>query len=57
VLTDAPTVSDFLASTVAFARAFTETTSATDAGSLRSQGYADFTYFAEDYVGASRTFT
>jgi len=33
-----------------------ETASTTDAGSLRSQGYADFTYFAEDYVGASRTF-
>lgn len=27
-----------------------------DAGSLRSQGYCDFSYFAEDYVGASRTF-
>jgi hypothetical protein len=27
-----------------------------DTGSLRSQGYCDFTYFAEDYVGASRTF-
>lgn len=27
------------------------------AGSLRSQGYCDFTYFAEDYVGDSRTFT
>jgi hypothetical protein len=27
-----------------------------DAGSLRSQGYCDFAYFAEDYVGASRTF-
>lgn len=27
-----------------------------DAGSLRSQGYCDFTYFAEDFVGASRTF-
>jgi hypothetical protein len=34
-----------------------ETTSFTDAGSLRSQGYAAFTYFQEDYVGASRTFT
>lgn len=33
-----------------------ETASLTDAGSLRSQGYADFTYFSEDYVGASRTF-
>jgi len=28
-----------------------------DAGSLRSQGYCDFSYFAEDYVGESRTFT
>ena len=28
----------------------------TDAGSLRSQGYCDFTYFEGDYVGASRTF-
>ena len=27
-----------------------------DSGDLRSQGYCDFTYFAEDYVGASRTF-
>lgn len=27
-----------------------------DSGSLRSQGYADFSYFAEDYVGDSRTF-
>lgn len=30
--------------------------STADAGSLRSQGYADFTYFGEDFVGASRTF-
>ena len=30
---------------------------ASSAGSLRSQGYCDFTYFAEDYVGDSRTFT
>lgn len=30
--------------------------SITDAGSLRSQGYSDFTYFAEDFVGASTTF-
>jgi hypothetical protein len=32
------------------------TTSFTDTGSLRSQGYSDFSYFAEDYVGSSRTF-
>jgi hypothetical protein len=31
-------------------------TSLTDTGSLKSQGYSDFTYFAEDYVGASRNF-
>jgi len=30
--------------------------SLTDAGSYRSQGYCDFAYFAEDYVGASGTF-
>jgi len=35
----------------------TESPSAASSGSLRSQGYCDFTYFAEDYVGASRTFT
>lgn len=37
-------------------KVFNELPSLTDAGSLRSQGYSDFTYFAEDYVGASRTF-
>lgn len=36
---------------------FFETTSATDAGSIRSQGFSDFSFFAEDFVGASRTFT
>ena len=35
----------------------TETIAAEDAGSLLSQGYCDFTYFAEDYVGETRTFT
>ena len=39
-----------------FGKRPSETTSMTDAGSLRNQGYADFTYFQEDYVGASRTF-
>ena len=37
-------------------KVFTELPSLTDAGSLRSQGYCDFTFFAEDFVGASRTF-
>lgn len=40
-----------------FGKRPSDTTSMTDVGSLRSQGFADFTYFAEDYVGASRTFT
>ena len=35
----------------------TENLSASSNGSLRSQGYCDFTYFAEDYVGTSRTFS
>jgi len=35
----------------------TESASLTDSGSLRSQGYTnDFSYFAEDYVGVSKTF-
>lgn len=37
-------------------KVLTELTATTDAGSLKSQGYSDLTYFAEDYVGASRTF-
>ena len=42
--------------TIAFGKVPSDLASLTDAGSLRSQGYCDFTYFAEDYVGASRTF-
>ena len=41
---------------VAFNKTLLELTSTADAGSLRSQGYADFTYFGEDFVGVSRTF-
>ena len=33
-----------------------DSTLLSDTGSLRSQGYCEFSYFAEDYVGASRTF-
>lgn len=40
----------------AFGKTGTEQAAFTDTGSLRSQGYCDFSYFAEDYVGASRTF-
>lgn len=42
---------------VQFTKASSDSSVAADSGSLRSQGYCDFTYFAEDYVGASRTFT
>ena len=38
-------------------KASSDSAAFTDAGDLRSQGYCDFTYFAEDYVGASRIFT
>mgnify|MGYP003640397176 CR=1 FL=1 len=40
----------------ASSKALSDTPLLADAGSLRSQGYCDFAYFAEDYVGASRTF-
>lgn len=42
---------------VQFTKVSSDSGVAADSGSLRSQGYCDFTYFAEDYVGASRTFT
>ena len=44
------------ASVVTSGKVLLNLASSTDAGSLRSQGYTDFTYFAEDFVGASRTF-
>lgn len=52
--TDAYGVTDFSFLTPGLGKF--ELASLTDTGSLRSQGYCDFTYFAEDYVGASRTF-
>lgn len=55
--TDETNATDTLALSMGFNRNFTHTASSTDAGSLRNQGYADFTFFEEDYVGASRTFT
>ena len=54
---DTAAVADVLTRLVVYNKILFHTASATDAGSLRSQGYADFTYFAGDYVGASRTFT
>jgi len=45
------------ASAVNLRKALSETSALSDIGSLRSQGYTeDMTYFAEDYIGASRTF-
>lgn len=44
------------AQVVQFTKVSSDSGVTADSGSLRSQGYCDFTYFAEDYVGASRTF-
>jgi hypothetical protein len=44
------------ATVVTAGKVLLDLTSSTDTGSLRSQGYSDFTYFAEDFVGASTTF-
>lgn len=41
---------------LAFVKSLADNTTTSDTGSLRSQGYCDFSYFAEDYVGDSRTF-
>ena len=35
---------------------FSDTSALTDSGSVRNQGYCDFSYFEADYVGDSRTF-
>lgn len=37
-------------------KAFADTATTGEYGSLRGQGYCDFTYFAEDYVGFYQTF-
>lgn len=42
--------------TVANAKGLSDSLSSSDSGTLISQGYCDITYFAEDYVGESRTF-
>jgi hypothetical protein len=49
-------VTDVIAWLLTAVRNFEESALISDTGSLRSQGYCDFSYFAEDYVGASRTF-
>lgn len=41
---------------VSLSKNITESPGVTDAGNARGQGYSDFDYFAEDYVGYSWTF-
>jgi hypothetical protein len=50
------TVSSSDATTLSTDKLFSETMSTSDSGSLIAQNYCDITYFAEDYVGESRTF-
>jgi hypothetical protein len=52
--TDILNTSDLIS--VVVNRQILDTASLTDSGLLRSQGYSDFAFFAEDYVGASRNF-
>lgn len=54
-LADSVTMGD--STSLAPNKALSDSASVDDAGSLISQGYCDITYFAEDYVGESRTFT
>jgi hypothetical protein len=50
-LTGADSINSF-----AIGKALNESAGSTEAGSLLMTDYADITYFAEDYVGSSRTF-
>lgn len=54
---DSVSTSDSFSRTINYNRSFSDSVGTSSSGSLRSQGYCDFTYFAEDYVGYSRTFT
>jgi len=54
VRTDLAVLSDNLVTTQG--KSNSDTIGSTDSGSLRGQGYAEFGYFLEDYVGYSRTF-
>jgi hypothetical protein len=54
-LSEAPSLTDVVALSASLA--IIEQPVASDSGSLRMQDYCAFDYFAEDYVGASRTFT
>jgi len=50
------TVSASDSSVVDNAKGLSDLISLADSGTVTSQGYCDLTYFAEDYVGESRTF-
>jgi len=54
VRTDVTAISDALA--ILKTKILGDSSAFTDSGSLRNQGYCAFDYFAEDYVGDSRTF-
>lgn len=53
---DSILTSDVLAS-IGIEKLLTDAANAVSSGSLRMTDYADITYFAEDYVGATRTFS
>jgi hypothetical protein len=56
-LVDPDSVSIADATALSSQKAISDMIEPVDAGSLVSQNYCDITYFAEDYVGESRTFT
>ena len=56
-LSETLTLSEVIAKITSYQRTFTETLNTSSSGSLISQGYCDITYFLEDYVGTSRSFT
>ena len=57
-VSDSASVSDNLVYDIFLGVTLADGSSAVDSGSLLAQGYTeDMTYFAEDYVGESRTFT
>jgi len=56
VRTDLGFVTDVISILLNQVRLLADSSTVSDSGSLRSQGYVSFDYMAEDFVGASRTF-
>jgi hypothetical protein len=56
VRTDLTGVTDVISILLNQVRLLADSSTVSDSGSLRSQGYVSFDYMAEDFVGASRTF-